>query len=197
MLEPPSDAMLVRRARAGDGDAYADLVRRHAPLAHRTALVLGAGDDVADVVQEAFVRVWRTLERFDETASFRAWLLTIVANEARNRHRSGTRGRDLARRLAALDASPREGPGPDAAVLAAERRTELVRALDGLPAPQRDVVVARYLLELSEDEAAAMLGVPRGTVKSRCSRALRTLGVALAGTAAAPLPVPGPVGGHG
>jgi RNA polymerase sigma-70 factor (ECF subfamily) len=172
--------------RRGDPNAYAALVRRHAPAAVRTATFLGAGADAEDVVQEAFVKAYRALDRYREGAAFRPWLLRIVANETRNLHRSA--GRRTARearawqQVAPLLAGPHpssaSSTGPDLpldALVSTERRTELVAALGRLPAPYREVVTCRYLLELDEDETAAVLGRPRGTVKSRLHRALRAL----------------------
>jgi len=186
MHDEQHDADLVTRARGGDVEAYETLVRRYAPIAHRTALLMGAGPEVPDVVQEAFVKVWHALDRYDETAPFRPWLLTVVANEARNRRRGALRGEALARRFAVgeLVLHPDEPPA-DLAVLAAERRAVLLNALDQLPRRQRDVVACRYLLELTEEETATLLDVPRGTVKSRLARALRSLETKLAGTPAA------------
>lgn len=148
------------------------LVRRHTALAHRTAYLLGAGSDAEDVVQEAFVKAYQALGGFRVDAPFRPWLLRIVANETRNAHRG--RARRHAREALALTApSEVADPGADA-----ERRIQaqaLLRAVELLPEPQRQVVVARYLLDLDEAEAAAVLSLPRGTVKSRLSRGLRTL----------------------
>ena len=174
--------------RRGDPDAYAALVRRHAPAAVRTATFLGAGADVEDVVQEAFVKAYRALDRYREGSAFRPWLLRIVANETRNLHRSA--GRRAAREaraweqvaplLAAHPGAPasagRSGRDDTAEALErSERRAELVAALGRLATPYREVVTCRYLLELDEDETAAVLGRPRGTVKSRLHRGLRAL----------------------
>jgi RNA polymerase sigma-70 factor (ECF subfamily) len=174
--------------RRGDPDAYAALVRRHAPAAVRTATFLGAGADAEDVVQEAFVKAYRALDRYREGSAFRPWLLRIVANETRNLHRSA--GRRAAReakaweQVAPLLAGGRTGAaaagstGRDdtaEALEIAERRAALVAALGRLATPYREVVTCRYLLELDEDETAAVLGRPRGTVKSRLHRGLRAL----------------------
>lgn len=176
-INPTDDADIVARVRAGDQEAYALLVRRHAPTALRTAVLMGAGADAEDVVQEAFVKAYDGLARFRSGASFRPWLLKIVANETRNLHRSA--GRRRARELA--DWSRTEplllaGPGsPVDSALSAERRQALVAGLGRLPERDRQVVVCRYLLDLDEAETSAALGWPRGTVKSRLSRALRRL----------------------
>jgi RNA polymerase sigma factor (sigma-70 family) len=169
--------------RGGDRDAYAELVRRHAPTALRTAALLGAGSDAEDVVQDAFVKAYGGLDRFRDGAAFRPWLLAIVANETRNLHRSA--GRRARREQAAwaqaaplLEAGSGEADAATAAV-ARERRAELVRALGCLSSAHRQVVTCRYLLELDEAETAAVLGWPRGTVKSRLFRALERLAAVL------------------
>ena len=169
--------------RAGDRDAYAELVRRHAPVALRTARLLGAGADAEDVVQEAFVKAYGALDRFRDGAPFRPWLLRIVANEIRNLHRSS--GRRLARERSAWERTEpllalAAEDDPAAAALSLERRAELVRGLAALSEPHRQVVVCRYLLDLDEAETAAVLGWPIGTVKSRLHRALGRLSAALA-----------------
>ena len=170
------DADVLARVRGGDRDAYAELVHRHAPVAVRTAALLGAGPDAEDVVQEAFVKAYSALGRFREGAAFRPWLLQIVANETRNLHRSAGRRADRERSawrlteplLLAVPAAE----DPAATVVLRERRAELVRGLGQLSEPHRQVVTCRYLLELDEAETAAVLGWPRGTVKSRLHRAL-------------------------
>ncbi|MEH1167726.1 RNA polymerase sigma factor [Micromonospora sp. CPCC 205539] len=139
-------------------------------------MLLGAGSDAEDVVQEAFVKGYRSISRYRGESSFRSWLLAIVANETRNLYRSRNRRDALVLRAAA--ANPGSEIAEDAAVgtvLAAERRTKLVQALRLLPVKDREVIVCRFFLDLSEDETVAMLGWPRGTVKSRTSRALTKL----------------------
>ncbi|MFF5180871.1 RNA polymerase sigma factor [Micromonospora sp. NPDC000316] len=174
--DPLDDDVLVTRARAGDLEAYDLLVARHTASAHRTAVLLGAGSDSEDVIQEAFVKAYRSLARYRGESSFRSWLLAIVANETRNLHRSRSRRDGLV--LRAATANPGSEIAEDDAVdavLAGERRATLVGALRQLPQRDREVIVCRFLLDLSEDETVAMLGWPRGTVKSRTSRALAKL----------------------
>ncbi|WP_232290108.1 RNA polymerase sigma factor [Micromonospora sp. ATCC 39149] len=152
------------------------LVARHTASAHRTAVLLGAGSDAEDVIQEAFVKGYRKLSRYRGESSFRAWLLAIVANETRNLHRSRDRRYGLMLRAARVEPHPEVAEdNAVGAVLAGERRAALVRALRSLPARDRGVIVCRYFLDLSEEETVTMLGWPRGTVKSRTSRALAKL----------------------
>ena len=172
-MQPPGEETLVERARRGDLVAFEALVVSYQSLAFRTAFVI-AGDaaDAEEAAQDAFVKAHRALGRFRSGEAFRPWLLTIVANEARNRRRA--RGR---RATLALRAADPEMPGedPEAAALASERRNRLLTAVERLRDDDRDVLACRYFLELSEDETAAALGIARGTVKSRAHRALGRL----------------------
>jgi RNA polymerase sigma-70 factor (ECF subfamily) len=166
----------LARARTGDLDAYEALIARHTPFAHRTAVLLGAGDDAEDVLQEAFVKAFRRLRLYRGDSPFRSWLLAIVANETRNLHRSRRRRDGLLQRAAALELAPITPPDlPADAALSAERRAALLDAIRLLDDRGREVVVCRYLLDLSEAETAQTLGWPLGTVKSRTARALARL----------------------
>ena len=148
----------------------------HQAVAFRVALV-NAGDraDAEEAVQDAFVKAYRALGRFREDVPFRPWLLKIVANEARNRRRSAGRRTGLTLRVAGTAASGDAAPSPEAAVLTGERRGELLDAIGRLDDRDRDILVHRFLLELDERETAEALGIRRGTVKSRTSRALERL----------------------
>jgi RNA polymerase sigma factor (sigma-70 family) len=177
---PPTEAVLLTRACGGDLDAYEQLVRLHQQIAFRTALVLTRDRaDAEEAAQDAFVKAWRALARFDRTRPFRPWLLAIVANEARNRRRSAGRRELLAVRAGADAepgaANPPVGGSPEGALLVAERDASLAAALERLDERDRQVIACRYLLELSEAETAAALGCRAGTVKSRLSRALERL----------------------
>jgi RNA polymerase sigma-70 factor (ECF subfamily) len=169
------DAGLVSRAASGDEAAYEELVANNRALAVRTAVLMGAGDDADDVVQEAFVKAYRRLSTFRGDASFRSWLLTIVANETRNLHRSRLRRSGLMERAAAQADQPDESDLALDGVLSSERRADLVSALRQLSPVDRDVIVYRYLLDMYEAATAALLDPPKGTVKSRANRALAKL----------------------
>jgi RNA polymerase sigma-70 factor, ECF subfamily len=177
---PPAEAELVARARRGDADAYASLVTAHQEMAFRTAyLVVRDAAEAEDAAQEAFVRAYRALGRFREGEPFRPWLLRIVVNAARNRRRAVGRRAGLQLRAEAAAAGDRTTASAEAAVLAAERRQLLLDAVNALPPDDRLVIGARYFLDLPEAEIAIMAGVPRGTVKSRLSRARGRLAQAL------------------
>ena len=169
------DAEAIARARGGDLDAYAVLVARYTLRAHRAAFLLGAGEEADDVVQEAFVKAFRHLSRFRAGEPFGPWLLRIVANETKNLTRSRRRRAALALRLPAAESPSAAAAGPVDEVLAAERRAWLVAAVNALPDRERQVLVCRYFLDLSEAETARVLAWPLGSVKSRTARALNRL----------------------
>ena len=114
-----TDADLAARARSGDDRAFGMLVERHQTVAFRTAYVIcGNAADAEDAAQDGFIKARSAMGRFREGAPFRPWLLTIVANEARNRRRSAGRRSALALRAAAE---------PVAAVLARRATSALGR----------------------------------------------------------------------
>jgi RNA polymerase sigma factor (sigma-70 family) len=178
---PLGDAELVEQAQRGETAAYEALVQRHQQIAFRTAyLVTGSAADAEEAAQDGFVKAFRALGRFRAGAPFRPWLLQIVVNEARNRRRSAGRREHLALRAADEPSSGGAAPSPEAELLAHERRSRLLTALAALREDDRDVVVCRHLLGLSEEETAQVLSLPVGTVKSRLSRSLARLRAALA-----------------
>ncbi len=180
-----AETALVERARDGDREAYGALVRRYQDVAYRTAYVIvGGTGEAEDVAQEAFVKAYLALGGFRPGAPFRPWLLRIVANEARNRRRAAGRRAALALRVERDRPSGDAAPSPEAAVLADERRQALLAAVDRLRDDDRRIIACRFFLELTEAETADALAIPRGTVKSRLSRAMARLRDGLAGGAA-------------
>ncbi len=156
--------------------AYEELVKQHQAAAIRTAsLVLSGEAEAEDAAQDAFVKGYLALGGFRPGALFRPWILRIVANEARNRRRSAGRRAALALRIAEDRPPDGAASSPEATILVRERREALLKAMSGLSIDDRLVIGFRYFLELGEAEMAEALGVPRGTVKSRLSRALGRL----------------------
>lgn len=175
-LEPLEERDLVHRASGGEVSAYEALVRRYQEVAFRTAYVItGDAAEAEDAAQEALLKAYRALPRFRRDAPFRPWLLKIVANEARNRRQSAGRRANLALRAAEDRPLGDAAPSPEAAFLKKEQRAALLGALNDLRQYDQLVIAYRYFFALSEHEMAAALGCPRGTVKSRLSRALDRL----------------------
>lgn len=170
------DAIAIERSRQGDGDAFETLVLRYGDIAFRTAyLITGDVADAEDAAQSGFVKAYLALGRFRTGEPFRPWLLTIVANEARNRRSQRARRQTVdLETVGGLLPAP-ESDAPEAIALQADRARHLTAALNRLADEDRTVITLRYLLELNEAEMAAAMGCARGTVKSRLSRALGRL----------------------
>ena len=130
----------MRRAQAGDADAYGDLVGRHRSAALRVAaVVLGGADGADDVVQQATERAWRSMATFDATRPFRPWFLRIAANSARNDRRTRGRRANLEVRAATATAVSATVTPEEAAVSDADRQ-QVVEALNRLEADDRLVI---------------------------------------------------------
>jgi RNA polymerase sigma-70 factor (sigma-E family) len=144
--------------------------REHATGLVRFALMLVGDQSTAeDVVQEAFLAVYRGWPRLREPGNVLGYLRTTVLNGCRSVQRS--RGRARLRRF------PHDPPvwSAEAAAMDGEDRRAMLAAVARLPRRQREVLALRYYLELSEHETAAILGVSRGTVSSTAARALSAL----------------------
>ena len=168
------ETALIELAAQKDEQAWEALIRAHQPSVFRLAyLFTGDPDDAEDVTQDAFVRAFRFINHFDRSRSFRPWLLSITANLARNRLRG------FKRYIAALQSSARRDPDAflahDQNLTGSEEAQNLWRVVRKLSHADQQVIYLRYFLELSEDETAAALDVPHGTVKSRLHRALSRL----------------------
>jgi RNA polymerase sigma-70 factor (ECF subfamily) len=131
------------------------------------------------VTQEAFVKAYRALHTFRPGSAFRPWLLRIVANEARNNRRAWRRRSAVELRLAVRPEEAVAAPTPEQSAVAADTAGVLLAAVDAMPERDRLVLTCRYFLDLSEAETAQVLAWPRGSVKSRLSRALVRLRQAL------------------
>jgi RNA polymerase sigma factor (sigma-70 family) len=177
MSIPTSDAEEWRAARTGDGEAFARVFDRHHNRVYRHSLALvPTTDDAQDVVGITFLEAWRKRGsvRFVD-GSLLPWLLITASHSARNVTRSARRYRDLLERV------PRPEPiaGPDGLLDDGSALT----ALRHLSPNHRDVVTLNVIEGLSEAEAARLLGIPIGTVKSRLHRAKRMLADMLIGPA--------------
>ncbi len=182
------DATLVDRLRAGDADAFELVVRQYGGRMLATARrLVGSDDDARDVVQEAFLAAFRSLDGFAGMAMLSTWLHRIVVNAALMRLRSRRRRREssIDELLPRFDEDGRwaEPVSPwdtatDTLLERHETRAIVRNAVDRLPESYRTVLVLRDIEELDTEEAAAVLGVTPNAVKTRLHRArqaLRTL----------------------
>ncbi len=155
----------IARLRRGDIGGLEFLVRRHQHAALRVAFLIGRDAALAeDVVQEAFLRAYARIDRFDVARPFGPWFLRVVANDTRN---AVTRRRQSPLDPALARALPDGAPGPEALLLAAETEGEVRAALDRLAPAQRAALVARYYLDPDDAAAARRLGIPDGTLRRR------------------------------
>ena len=172
---PLDDAGLLAAHAAGDEAAFGELVRRHRDRLWAVALrTLGDREEAADALQDALLSAYRAAGRFRGDSAVTTWLHRIVVNACLDRVR-----RRKARPTVPL---PESGPGEPAApegYAAAETALAVRAALDQLPAEQRAALVLLEIQGYSVAEVAAILGVPEGTVKSRCARARARLAVTL------------------
>lgn len=178
---PLDERELIASAQNGDTRAFERLVRTHQGVALRVAyLVVRDPSEAEDVTQDAFVKAYRSLDRFRAESPFRPWLLTIVRNEALNRVRSTKRRERLALRTSNDPVSGDAAPSPETEIMSDEEHRHLLSLIEELPERYRNVIIHRYLLDLTEQETSQILGIPVGTVKSRNSRALERLRRSLA-----------------
>jgi RNA polymerase sigma-70 factor (ECF subfamily) len=142
-----TDAELIRRARQGDQAAWEVLVREHQEAVFRLAyLFTGDSDSASDAAQEAFIRAFRALDRFDPDRSFKPWLLSIAANQARNQLRSA--GRYLAALRRAFEEIPSEARDSESGAIARWKADALWKAVRKLKLDDQQVIYYRYFLDL-------------------------------------------------
>ncbi|MCR5879303.1 RNA polymerase sigma factor [Phenylobacterium sp. J367] len=177
---------LARRAADGDERAFTALMRSHKEALYRfVRRHVGEPDAAYEVVQETFVAAWKALGRFDGRRSFATWLRAIALNKCRDR------GRRLAVRRAILGDRDLEspearrqsdgGPDPEAALASAQDLRRLDRAISRLPQNLKEPLLLTWLEEMSQQEAADLLGITVKAVETRVYRARQQLAEALTG----------------
>src|SRR5687768_17341130 len=182
-VESERDHELIRRVQSGDQRAFRTLVDRHRRRAFAIAIGLVRDEqDALDIVQEAFVRVYRGIDAFSGAASFFTWLYRIVKNLSIDLMRRPGYQRDLATELGAGHESlvlGRPDPDPLDAVRRKEIARALARALEELPDYHRGVILMREVEGLSYEEMASAMGVSKGTIMSRLFHSRKKLQRAL------------------
>jgi RNA polymerase sigma-70 factor (ECF subfamily) len=169
-----SDGQIIDAVKQGDRDAFRGIVDRHKYRAYRVALSLvGDRQDALDVSQAAFIKAYRNLKRFDTRRPFVPWFYSILRNLCLDHLRRSKRRREvpLADTLIIRDVS-----------MDTETAGGLRRAVDALPAEQREAVVLHYFEGLSYKEIASVMDKPVGTVMSSLYYARQKLKQALKGT---------------
>lgn len=168
-------AALVERSRAGDRSALEQLLESYDGEVLNVAYrMIGHKDDAMDIRQSAYLRVWRSLERFDGRCSFRTWLLRIVINLCRDHIRRG--GADRRRADGWTEhASLRDDSYHAERDFGGEQSQRMTEAVGGLADNQREVLVLRHYHGMTLTAVAELLEIPLSTAASRLASALRRL----------------------
>jgi RNA polymerase sigma-70 factor (ECF subfamily) len=176
--EGHGDDDLMRRVQAGDTDAFAELFDRHGARAFRVAVAICRDPGEAeDAVQDGFLAIWNSRDRYEEASNFSGWAMKIVANRAidsvrrraaRPRLQKGRDGVERAEEEVEARSSQR-------AMEAETERGEMLTHLQFLPDAQVEVILLAFYGELTHAEIAAQLGLPAGTVKGRMRLGLEKL----------------------
>ena len=174
-----SDIALARQCADGDEAACRQLVDAHQQMVYALGYqLLGSHDEVLDLSQEVFLRVFRTIGRFQGRSALRTWVYRIVVNGARNRRRWFQRHRcacvvqlDEHIQVHGEPPAPAGVASPELALDRKERGEQVWRALATLPLEQRSTIVLKELHGMRYSEVAYALGVTTSAVKSRLTRA--------------------------
>ncbi len=195
----PSDDEAIRRVRAGDVDAFRILVERYQGRIHRLALRVLRNEEAArDATQEAFLKAYGALDRFQGRSGFYTWLYRLAMNQCIDHRRKDRSAREVEwEEGGAVEAETTREAEPEVAGVAFEPAAELMRgelrrhigeAMARLPETARETLLLREVDGLSYAEIAQTQGIPKGTVMSRLHYARRQLQALLR---EAGVPVPG------
>ncbi len=181
-LSRAQDKDLVARALSGDQGAYTALVKKYSRSLHRyLSLRVKQSVDVDDLVQESFIKAFKSLSTYSTKYAFSTWLYKIATNHAIDSFRrkrlptvpiNDPIGSDNGSMVSLI---PDLGQEPDRALIAKQRRLIIKEAIQKLPPKYRRVIILRHEKELSYDEIAKKLNLPLGTVKAHIFRARRQL----------------------
>lgn len=183
-----SDGEIVRRAIAGEEDAFRVLIQRHQrPVYHLVWRMVRSEEDAKDLTQEIFLKVFRILEQFDVERSFSSWLLKIASNHTidflrKRKLKTVSLGHDPWDEDKPPVEVADDAPSPDEELDDDRRRRRIAAFVSRLAPHYRIVVQLRYDRQLSYEEITEVLGLPLGTVKARLHRAHHQIKSWLAGT---------------
>jgi RNA polymerase sigma-70 factor (ECF subfamily) len=177
----------LRLAQEGDAQAFSRLVEMYAKPVHNLCYrMLGNREDAEDAAQEAFLRAFKAIKRYDPQRKFASWLLSIAANYCIDQHRRGRL------QQISLEDSPEaslgdRAAGPAATMLQSETRDELQGLLAALEPRDRAAIILYYWHELPYEEIAQQLAMSESALKSRLHRARKTLASSWQRTQAQPV----------
>ena len=180
-MRPDLERELIRKCRSGDARFYEPLVRAYEPAGMRLAVAMvGNVEDAQDALQEAFVKAFQSLHRFDLSKPFGPWFFQILRNQCRDLLRS----RKSRFRMETVDEFLEERPadgsrGPERSLRRSDARVLLWKALERIGEEHREILVLKELEGFRYGEIAEILGIPEGTVASRLYHARRALKDAL------------------
>jgi len=187
MIEQPvniSDEHLLTRFISGDNNAFDELINRYYKQIFRFLVRFTGKQHLAeDLIQDVFIKVYRSANTFDTTRRFRPWLYQIAANRARDAIRSAGRSE---KQLTLVDSEEREltldylasddSPSPDRELISQETSEKVRDALMAIPEQLREILILAYYDKLPYKDISDALGIPLGTVKSRLHNAVATFG---------------------
>lgn len=177
----------VRAAIQGDQEAFAELVYSFQDAVYNLCYrMLGDSPEAEDATQEAFLRAYRNLIRYDQERSFKTWLLSIASNHCIDRirkRRMTTVSMDEVLPMESTLALSTDEPTPEEAYVKAERGQHIQEMLDELAPEYRAAVVLRYWYDYSYEEIADALGTTESAIKSRLFRARQQMAEILRGDA--------------
>lgn len=176
MPHPPltdlDDAVLADRSSDGDVRAFEVLIRRYTPLLRAYARrTLGSTDELDDVVQETFITAWDRMDRLDDGARVKAWLMRILSRKCIDRIRARRFHDDVTE----LEVEAPAAGAPDRVAEARSREEAVETALATLPEEQRRCWLMKEVLEYSYEEIAEELDLPASTVRGLLSRARKNM----------------------
>ncbi|HID50903.1 MAG TPA: sigma-70 family RNA polymerase sigma factor [Anaerolineae bacterium] len=183
-MTPDNEREWVRRAKQGDTAAFGELVRQRQTAVFNVAYrMFGRREDAEDAAQEAFLRAYKALDRFDETRPFTPWIKRITVNLCLNWLEAekvrpqisaadmGAAGEDAPD----MDAWSHKTPTPEQTMVRQEQSVKLRQAILQLPPRYRAVIECRHFQEMRYDEMAELLARPLSSVKSDLFRARKML----------------------
>ncbi|WP_309380972.1 RNA polymerase sigma factor [Cerasicoccus frondis] len=166
----------IRAAQAGDADAFGHLFRRYHERTVRTHLaMMGSEAEAREVAQQAWIKAWQKIDRYNFESSFSTWLHRIGVNTALDAIRARKRNHQRGAAIEEIEEKPSHAPTPAKQTQLNEQWREMLAALDQLPEDQRSALVLRELKGYSYQEIADATGVKTGTVMSRLHAARQKL----------------------